>query len=126
MKRGEIYDARLEPVEGSEQGGTRPVIIVSRDVINAYSPVVLAVPCTTYQAHKRVYPTQALIKASDGGLTSDSIAMADQVRVLSKTRLLKLRGTLSNEAINQLNQALLIALDLPGQEWTTRSVNAYR
>jgi mRNA interferase MazF len=29
MKRGEVYDARLEPVEGSEQGGTRPVIIVS-------------------------------------------------------------------------------------------------
>ncbi len=117
MKRGEIYDARLEPVEGSEQGGTRPVIIVSRDVINAYSPVVLAVPCTTYQSHKRVYPTQVLIKASDseGGLTSDSIAMADQVRVLSKKRLLKLRGTLSNETITQLNQALLIALDLPSQ-----------
>ena len=30
MRRGEIYDARLEPIEGSEQGGTRPVIIVSR------------------------------------------------------------------------------------------------
>ncbi|MGK7882417.1 MAG: type II toxin-antitoxin system PemK/MazF family toxin [Crocosphaera sp.] len=115
MKRGEIYDARLEPVEGSEQGGTRPVIIVSRDAINAYSPVVLAVPCTTYRSNKRIYPTQVLIKASDGGLISDSIAMADQVRVLSKTRLLKLRGTLNNEKIAQLNQALLIALDLPGQ-----------
>lgn len=115
MKRGEIYDARLEPVEGSEQGGTRPVIIVSRDAINAYSPVVLAVPCTTYRSNKRIYPTQVLIKASDGGLISDSIAMADQVRVLSKTRLLKLQGTLNNEKIAQLNQALLITLDLPGQ-----------
>ncbi|MGH2412636.1 MAG: type II toxin-antitoxin system PemK/MazF family toxin [Microcystaceae cyanobacterium] len=74
MKRGEVYDARLEPVEGSEQGGTRPVIIVSRNVINAYSPVVLAVPCTTYQRSKQVYPTQALIQAPDGGLTKDSIA----------------------------------------------------
>ncbi len=116
MKRGEVYDARLEPVEGSEQGGTRPVILVSRDVINAYSPVVLTVPCTTYQSGKRVYPTQVLIQASDGGLTNDSIAMADQVRVLSKTRLLRLRGTLSQSAVAQLNQALLIALDLPGQE----------
>jgi mRNA interferase MazF len=44
MERGEVYDARLDPVEGSEQGGTRPVVIVSRDAINAYSPVVLAVP----------------------------------------------------------------------------------
>ena len=46
MNRGEVYDARLEPVEGSEQGGTRPVIIVSRATINTYSPVVLAIPCT--------------------------------------------------------------------------------
>jgi mRNA interferase MazF len=114
MKRGEVYEARLEPVEGSEQGGTRPVIIVSRDAINAYSPVILAVPCTTYQTGKRVYPTQVLIQALDGGLTKDSIAMADQVRVLSKTRLLHLRGILSDRAMIQLNQALLIALDLPG------------
>ncbi|WP_009547323.1 type II toxin-antitoxin system PemK/MazF family toxin [Crocosphaera subtropica] len=112
MQRGQIYDARLEPIEGSEQGGTRPVIIVSRDGINAYSPVVLAVPCTTYRDNKRVYPTQVLIRAGEGGLTNDSIAMADQVRVLSKTRFLRLRGTLKSETIKQLNQALSIALDL--------------
>jgi mRNA interferase MazF len=88
---------------------------VTRDAINAYSPVVLAVPCTTYQSGKRVYPTQVLIQAPDGGLTNDSIAMADQVRVLSKTRFLRLRGMLSDEAMILLNQALLIALDLPGQ-----------
>jgi mRNA interferase MazF len=41
--------------------------------------------------------------------------MADQVRVLSKSRLLSLRGILSDEAILLMNQALLIALDLPGQ-----------
>ncbi|MBW4574601.1 MAG: type II toxin-antitoxin system PemK/MazF family toxin [Aphanothece sp. CMT-3BRIN-NPC111] len=116
MKRGEVYNARLEPIEGSEQGGTRPVIIVSRDAINAYSSVILAVPCTTYQSGKRVYPTQVLIPAQDGGLTNDSIAMADQVRVLSKTRLLGLRGILSNATMTQLNQALLVALDLPGQD----------
>jgi mRNA interferase MazF len=114
MKRGEIYDARLEPVEGSEQGGTRPIIIVSRDAINSYSPVVLAIPCTTYQSEKRIYPTQVLIRAPNGGLTRDSLAMSDQVRVLSKTRLLRLRGTLNSEIMEQINQALLIALDLPG------------
>jgi mRNA interferase MazF len=113
MKRGEVYDARLEPVEGSEQGGTRPVIVVSRDAINANSPVVLAVPCTTYQTHKRVYPTQVLLSPPEGGLSNDSIAMADQVRVLSKARLLRLRGTLSESTIDQLNQALIVALDLP-------------
>jgi mRNA interferase MazF len=115
MKRGEVYDARLEPVEGSEQRGTRPVIIVSRDAINTHSPVILAIPCTTYQSGQRVYPTQVLIQAPDAGLTNNSIAMADRVRVLSKTRLLRLRGMLSYEVMLSLNQALLIALDLPGQ-----------
>jgi mRNA interferase MazF len=112
MKRGEIYDARLEPVEGSEQGGTRPVIVVSRNDINDNSPVILAVPCTTYQPGKKIYPTQVLIKAPDGGLTNDSIALADQVRVLAKSRLIKLRGNLSTAIIDQLNQALSIALDI--------------
>lgn len=115
MKRGDVYDARLEPKEGSEQGPIRPVIIVSRDVINTNSPVVLAVPCTTYRNTKRIFETQVLIKAPDGGLDNDSIAMADQVRVLSKSRLLRPRGSVSNEVITQLNKALLIALDLPGQ-----------
>jgi mRNA interferase MazF len=113
MKRGEIYDARLEPVEGSEQGGTRPVIIVSRDAINANSPVVLAVPCTTHQANKRIYPTQVRLTPPEGGLSNESTAMADQVRVLSKSRLLRLRGRLDDGSIDRLNQALLIALDLP-------------
>jgi len=113
MRRGEVYDARLESTEGSEQGGTRPVIIVSRDAINSSSPVVLAVPCTTYQSGKRVYPTQVLILAPDGGLKRDSIAMADQVRVLSKTRFLRLRGAVSQLVMAHLSQALLIALDLP-------------
>lgn len=112
MERGEVYDARLDPVEGSEQGGTRPVVIVSRDAINAYSPVILAVPCTTYRENRRVYPTQVLVVAPDGGLSNDSILMADQVRVLSKSRLLTLRGKLSSSTLGQLNQALVIALDL--------------
>jgi mRNA interferase MazF len=115
MKRGEVYDARLEPIESSEQGDTRPLIIVSRDVINMNSSVVLAVPCTTHKPNKRIYPTQVLIKAPDGGFDRDLIAMADQVRVLSKTRLLNLRGKISDSLIAQLDRALAIALDLPGQ-----------
>ncbi|PSB02403.1 type II toxin-antitoxin system PemK/MazF family toxin [Merismopedia glauca] len=112
MKRGEVYDARLDPVEGSEQGGTRPVIIVSREAINASSPLVMAVPCTTYRVGRRIYPSQIVISAPDGGLDSDTIALGEQLRTLSKTRLLRLRGMLSQEALAQLNQALLIALDL--------------
>ncbi len=115
MRRGEVYDACLDPTEGSEQAGTRFVIIVSRDAINAASQVVLVVPCTTYRLGRRIYPSQVLIHAPDGGLDRDSVAMAEQVRALAKTRFLYLRGMLSPLSLQQLDQALLIALDLPGQ-----------
>lgn len=112
MKRGEVFTARLDPTEGSEQAGTRPVIIVSRNALNNSSPVLLVVPCTTYRTGRRVYPTQVLIHAPDGGLDRDSIGLGEQVRVLAKTRLLERRGELSERSLTQLNRALLIALDL--------------
>ncbi len=115
MIRGEMYDARLDPTEGSEQAGSRPVVIVSRDAINAASPVILAVPCTTYRPGRRIYPSQVLLHAPDGGLTADSVALGDQVRALAKSRLGRRRGQLSAEALTALDRALLIALDLPGQ-----------
>lgn len=115
MRRGEVYDARLDPTEGSEQAGLRPVVIVSRDAINAASPVVLAVPCTTYRQGRRLYPSQVLLHAPDGGLTADSVALDEQVRALAKSRLGRQRGMLSAEALAELDRALLIALDLPGQ-----------
>jgi mRNA interferase MazF len=113
VKRGEVYSARLDPTEGSEQAGTRPVIIVSRNSINDNSPIVLVVPCTTDRG-QRIYPTQVRIRASEGGLLRDSIAMAEQVRAIDKRRLVELWGTLSDQTLRQLELALLIALDLPG------------
>ena len=43
IKRGDIYYANLNPVIGSEQGGTRPVLIISNDVGNKYSPTIIFV-----------------------------------------------------------------------------------
>lgn len=114
MRRGEIYDARLDPTEGSEQAGVRPVVVVSRDAINASSPVVLAVPCTTYHPARRLYPSQVLLRSPEGGLDADSVALAEQVRALAKTRLRRLRGSLSPRALAQVERALRVALDLEG------------
>lgn len=115
MNRGEVYDVRLYPTEGSEQSGIRPAIIVSRDAINAASNVVIAVPCTTYRSGRRGYPTQVLVRAPEGGLDVDSVALGEQVRALSKNRLLRRRGAVSVATLARLERALLIALDLPGQ-----------
>lgn len=115
MRRGEVYDAQLDPVVGSEQGGLRPVVIVSRDATNDVLDAVLAVPCTSYRGG-RIFPTQVLLHAPDGGLRNDSKAVCEQVRVLSRRCLGRHRGALSARTLAQVEQALLIALDLPGRE----------
>jgi mRNA interferase MazF len=112
MTRGSVYDARLDPTEGSEQAGTRPIVIVSRDAINLNSNVVVGVPCTTYRPGRRIYPSQVLLSLGEGGLAVESVTMGEQIRVLAKTRLARRRGVLSPEAMQRLDQALLITLDL--------------
>ena len=112
MRRGDVYDARLDPTEGSEQAGTRPVIVVSRDAINTNLSTVVIVPCTTYRPSRRLYPSQVPISAPDGGLTVDSVALCEQVRTIAKGRLLRHRGALSLRALSLVGRALGITLDL--------------
>jgi mRNA interferase MazF len=114
LKRGDVFEARLDPVEGSEQAGVRPVIVVSRDALNEASPVVVVVPCTTWKPERRIYPSQIVLRAPDGGLRADSIALGEQVRAIAKTRLRSHWGRLSPEALRKLERALAITLDLPG------------
>jgi mRNA interferase MazF len=103
VHRGDVYDARLDPAEGSEQGGSRPVVIVSQDIINASSPVVMVVPCTTYRPGRRIYPSQTVVYAPDGGLTVDSVLLGEQIRVLDKRRLLRRRGSLSESSLERIS-----------------------
>jgi mRNA interferase MazF len=113
MRRGDIYQANLNPTQGSEQAGTRPVIIVSRDAINEHSPVVIVVPITGAENRARMYPTHILLKAGEGGLTKDSIAVAEQVRAITKGRLTANVGHLKLEHMSLISVALKIAMDLP-------------
>jgi mRNA interferase MazF len=114
VRRGDLYDTRLDPIEGSEQAGTRPAIIVSRDAINTHLSIVVVVPCTTYRPTTRLHPGRILLHAPDGGLGMDSVALCEQVRTVAKSRLLRRRGTLSPPALAQVERGLLITLDLLG------------
>jgi len=112
MKRGDVFDARLNPTEGSEQAGVRPVVVVSRDAINKNSSVVVVVPLTKAANVKRSYPNDVKIPKGEGGLTVDSVLLGGQVRAISKTRLLRQRGTLPENTITLVDRALRITLDL--------------
>jgi mRNA interferase MazF len=113
MRRGDVYQADLNPVQGSEQAGTTPVVVVSRDAINDNSPVVIIVPIIGAENKTRLYPTHILLKAGTGGLTKDSIAIAEQVRAIAKTRLRVNMGPLRLEQMGRISAALKIAMDLP-------------
>lgn len=112
MQRGDVFEAKLDPVEGSEQGGRRPVVVVSRDAITKYSPVVIVAPVSSFANFTKIYPSQTVIRAGVGGLSMQSVIMAEQVRTIAKTRLTKYLGHLPEEAISELDAKLKIALGL--------------
>lgn len=112
MKRGDVFDARLSPTEGSEQAGVRPVVIVSRDAINKNSSVVVVVPLTKAANVQRNYPNNVIIAIGEAGLTFESVLLGGQVRAISKSRLLRQRGTLSTETMELVDRALRITLNL--------------
>jgi mRNA interferase MazF len=110
--RGDIFNARLDPVEGSEQAGTRPVIVVSRDSINANSPVVIVVPVTDATNVKRLYPSHAFLGQGSGGLKLDSVAKAEQIRAIRISRFVAYYGRLDRNALLQIEDAIKITLSL--------------
>ena len=112
MQRGDVFEATLDPVEGSEQGGRRPVVIVSRDAINAVSPVVIVTPVSSFSNFTKIYPSQTVLQPGVGGLSVKSVAMAEQVRTVAKTRLTRFLGHLPEEAIKDLDAKLKVALNL--------------
>jgi len=113
MNRGDVYWARLDPTEGSEQAGTRPAVIVSRDAINRNSPVVVVCPLTRASHVSRLYPSDVLVRAPEAALPEDSVVLTLQVRAIAKTRLLERLGALAPSSLAQIDQALKVTLELP-------------
>lgn len=80
----------------SEQGGIRPVIIIQNDVGNKYSPTVIVLPITS-EIKKANMPTHCVLcKSNTNGLEVDSMVLAEQIRVIDKSRLLNKVGYLDN------------------------------
>lgn len=111
VKRGDIFYADLSPVIGSEQGGTRPVLVVQNDVGNKFSPTVI-VAAITSQINKAKMPTHIEIKATDVGLLKDSVILLEQVRTIDKKRLREKIGKLDDELIARVDEALGVSFGI--------------
>lgn len=101
--------ANLNPTQGSEQAGTRPVIIFQNDIVSQFSTTTIAIPLTTNQRRASL-PICLAIEQGDGGLVQDSVALCFQLRVLDKTRLIRRLGQLQTETIVRLEEVVLITL----------------
>jgi mRNA interferase MazF len=110
-QRGDVVRVRLDPVEGSEQAGTRPALIVSPDLINQHSPVVL-VAAVTSQKTERLYPFETLIEPPEGGLTRRSKVLLMHLRSVDKRRLVGAYGQVSDETMRRVEEALKVATGL--------------
>ena len=106
VRRGEIWLANLNPTRGSEQAGTRPVLIFQNDAINKFTTTFLTIPLTT-NLRRASLPSCLAIPQGEGGLTHDSVALCHQLRVLDGARLLKKMGIVKEETLTAVESVVM-------------------
>jgi mRNA interferase MazF len=115
IRRGDILLADLNPVIGSEQGGSRPVLVIQNDIGNKYSPTVI-IAAITACVTKVNMPTHVVINQHIAGLSKDSVVLAEQIRTIDKTRLIQKIGVLPTSLLSEVDKALFISLGLYRKE----------
>ena len=111
IKRGDVFFADLSPVVGSEQGGTRPVLVIQNDIGNRFSPTVI-VAAITAQIQKAKLPTHVEIDAARHGFERDSVILLEQIRTLDKSRLTDKITHLDQHVMQKVDEALEVSFGL--------------
>jgi mRNA interferase MazF len=96
-KKWAICKADLDPFIGSEQGKSRPVLIISEDRINELLNIVNILPITSQKPGRLIYPNEVLIPADNFGLANESIILCHQIRTVDKRRLSKTYGHINDK-----------------------------
>lgn len=108
MKQGDIYLAKLQPVEGQEQGGVRPVVIISGDSMNAEMSLCVCCPLTS---QIKEFPTCPVINPSkSNGLELQSQVLTFQIRTLSKKRFVRRLGSIDQGILRKVVTGLIDTL----------------
>ena len=111
IKRGDIVLARLDPVIGSEQGKTRPVIVIQNDVGNEFSNTTIVAPITARPFFNKI-PTNVEIDKTDSPLKEKSTILLNQIRTIDKSRILKNYGRVSIKKMKEVDEAIMVSLGL--------------
>ena len=111
--RWNIYLVNLDPVIGSEQGKTRPVLVISDDDINAILPVINILPITSFKQGRKIYPNEVFLAKEQSQLDKDSIVLCYQIRTIDKKRLIKKIGEIKEDDVkNEIIDSLSFQLGL--------------
>lgn len=110
FRRGDIYLANLNPFRGSEQGGTRPVLVLQNDIGNYHAPTLIVAPITS-RLQKLNQSTHFLLKR-EGGLYRDSMVELEQIRTIDKSRVEYYIGKISRETMIRINEVITISLGI--------------
>ena len=111
IKRGDIFYAELNPVIGSEQGGTRPVLVISNNTGNRHSPTVIVAAITSRVHTKAKLPTHTEVRDFEG-LDKDSVILLEQIRTIDKQRLKQYMGLMPDNIMARVDKALAISISL--------------
>ena len=111
IRRGDIYYADLRPVIGSEQGGIRPVLVIQNDCGNRHSPTIICAAITS-RMNKAKLPTHIELSSGRYPMMKDSVILLEQLRTIDKKRLRDRVCHLDAQAMDQVDEAPKISLDL--------------
>lgn len=112
IKRGEIYYADFPFAIGSEQSGSRPVLILQNNMNNHFSPTTIVAAITSQD--KKLQPTHVPIPV--GCLKRDSTVLLEQIRTIDKVRLGDYIGKLDKETMGKVDYAIITSLGIKTME----------
>jgi mRNA interferase MazF len=108
--RGEIWMVNLDPTQGREQAGTRPILIISVNTFNhGVADLVVGVPITS---KAKGIPLHVEINPPEGGLNVKSFAKCEDVRSISTSRLVRKFGSVSIQTVEKVEDRLRVLLGL--------------
>ncbi|RIK28875.1 MAG: growth inhibitor PemK [Chloroflexi bacterium] len=113
VQRGEIYFVNLNPVEGREQAGTRPVLVLSIDAINRLPLVITGGVGTKGANVPKDYRMNVRVSSAESGLPYETVFLGFQIRSLDPKRFHdKPAGKVGEEVMAKIEKAVRYALGL--------------
>ena len=113
VKKWDIWFLNLDPTQGSEQKGIRPVLVISNDAVNDNLTIFTCIPFSSVKAGAKIYPTEVFLSSIESGLPKDSVLMLQQIRTVSEDRIYNKVTTITDSKLKEkINNALIKYFEL--------------